>query len=147
MTTRRITGTLLAATTAAALAAGCVPAEHPEVIACGPEQYCEPVAADEPADDAADDDALDPCTVAEQKERDDDCGYFDDGGTWRLYPWVVRGRHSVPKPGWTRPTSGIHTQGPTAPRQQSTTGGGTRTSTGGGSRTSGGGSKTSGGRR
>ncbi|MFI7608723.1 hypothetical protein ACIBTV_26745 [Micromonospora sp. NPDC049366] len=82
-------------------ATACATDDRPTAVAtCEPEQQedCELIpAADE------DDDATDPCTVEEQHERDDDCGYYDNGGAWLLYPWVISGRHSTPPPGWKRP--------------------------------------------
>ncbi|MFG3710967.1 hypothetical protein [Micromonospora sp. NPDC047730] len=93
------------------------------------------------------------CDVDDQRERDEDCGYYDEAGIWVWYPWVVQGQDSKPPKGWkapkikigTQPTgkaTGSRTSGASTQKQTSTTTRSnttsTRQSTTGGSRTSGG---------
>lgn len=83
------------------------------------------------------------CVADDLAEQDEDCGYWNESGTFVLYPWVVPGVGGKPPKGkHAKPPAGVK-QNP--PRR---TGGGSGSRTGGGSRSSGGsGTRSGGGRR
>lgn len=41
----------------------------------------------------------DDCDAGDQRERDRDCGYYDAGGAWIWYSWVILGSSSHPPVG------------------------------------------------
>lgn len=73
------------------------------------------------------------CDKGDLRERDPDCGYYDDRGAWVLYPWVKPNVGGKP-PAGQRPKPPAGTKG--APPRRGTSGGGSRS--GGGTRTGGG---------
>lgn len=42
------------------------------------------------------------CDTDDQHEHDEDCGYYNEGGVFVFYPWVVKGNNSKPPKGWDR---------------------------------------------
>lgn len=61
-----------------------------------------PTQATEYFQDAPPADVPGDCDLGDQREHDEDCGYYNDAGVFVYYPWVVQGSSSKPPSGWDK---------------------------------------------